>query len=198
MLELGPRERRRQATIGEVLAAAGDIAREHGLASISMRELGARVGLHASSLYQYFPSKDAIYDALFAQGHRELHTWMVELDRAGKPIEVLKRGSRRFTEFCLADEVRYQLLFQRTIPGFAPSEASMELAWQSYRDMVAALADAGVTDQADIDLWTAIQTGLSEQLWANDPGGRRFVDHVEAAVDMFLAHVKRRRRKAQP
>jgi AcrR family transcriptional regulator len=196
--ELAPRARRRQATIDEVLAAAGDLAREHGLASISMRELGARVGLHASSLYQYFPSKDAIYDALFAEGHRELHAWMAALDRIGKPVEVLKRGSRRFTEFCLLDEVRYQLLFQRTIPGFAPSEASMELAWQSYRDMVAALADAGVTNQADIDLWTAIQMGITEQQWANDPGGRRFVDHIEPAVDMFLAHVKRKSRKAQP
>jgi AcrR family transcriptional regulator len=198
MLEPGPRARRRQATIDEVLAAARDLARENGLTSISMRELGARVGLHASSLYQYFPSKDAIYDALFAQGHRELHTWMAELDRAGKPLDVLKRGSRRFAEFCLADEVRYQLLFQRTIPGFAPSEPSMDLAWQSYSDLVAALAEAGVTDQADIELWTAIQMGIAEQQWANDPGGRRFVDHIEPAVDMFLAHVKRTRRRPQP
>jgi AcrR family transcriptional regulator len=194
----GPRGRRRQATIDEVLAAAREVAREHGLASITMRELGTRVGLHASSLYQYFPSKDAIYDALFAQGHRELQAWMAELDRTGRPVEVLKEGSRRFTEFCLADEVRYQLLFQRTIPGFAPSEASMALAWQSYRDLVAALANAGVTDQTDIDLWTSIQMGITGQQWANDPGGRRFVDHIEPAVDMFLAHVKHRRRKAQP
>jgi AcrR family transcriptional regulator len=198
MLELGPRARRRQATIDEVLTAARGIAREHGLASITMRELGTRVGLHASSLYQYFPSKDDIYDALFAEGHRELHAWMAELDRTGKPVDVFKKGSRRFTEFCLADEVRYQLLFQRTIPGFAPSEASMELAWHSYREMVAALADAGVTDQADIDLWTSIQMGITEQQWANDPGGHRFVDHIEPAVDMFLADVKRRRRKARP
>ena len=198
MSELGPRARRRQATIDEVLAAARDIAREHGLASISMRELGARIGLHASSLYQYFPSKDAIYDALFAEGHRELHVWMSERDRTGTPIEVFKKGSRRFTEFCLQDVIRYQLLFQRTIPGFAPSEASMDLAWQSYREMVAALADAGVTEQGDIDLWTAVQMGITEQQWANDPGGRRFVDHIEPAVDMFLAHVKRRRRKGQP
>src|SRR5262245_4784209 len=112
--EHGPRARRRQATIDDVLTAARDLARENGLASISMRELGTRVGLHASSLYQYFPSKDAIYDALFAQGHRELQAWMGGLDRTGKPVEVLKRGSRRFTEFCLEDEVRYQLLFQRT------------------------------------------------------------------------------------
>jgi AcrR family transcriptional regulator len=198
MIELGPRARRRQATIDEVLAAARELAREHGLASISMRDIGSRVGLHASSLYQYFPSKDAIYDALFALGHRELHAWMAELDRTGKPVDVLKRGCRRFTEFCLEDDVRYQLLFQRTIPGFVPSEASMALAWQSYRDLVAALAGAGVTEQADIDLWTAIQMGLTAQQWANDPGGRRFVDHLEPAVDMFLAHVKRTRRKANP
>jgi AcrR family transcriptional regulator len=198
MLELGPRARRRQATIDEVLTAARGIAREHGLASITMRELGTRVGLHASSLYQYFPAKDDIYDALFAEGHRELHAWMAGLDRTGKPVDVFKKGSRRFTEFCLADEVRYQLLFQRTIPGFAPSEVSMELAWRSYREMVAALADAGVTDQADVDLWTSIQMGITEQQWANDPGGHRFVDHIEPAVDMFLADVKRRRRKAQP
>jgi AcrR family transcriptional regulator len=198
MVELGPRARRRQATIDEVLAAARDLAREHGLASISMRDIGARVGLHASSLYQYFASKDAIYDALFALGHRELHAWMAEFDRTGNPVDVLKRGSRRFIEFCLEDAVRYQLLFQRTIPGFAPSEASMALAWESYRDLVAALADAGVTEQADIDLWTAIQMGIAGQQWANDPGGRRFADHLEPAVDMFLAHVKRTRRKAKP
>jgi AcrR family transcriptional regulator len=198
MLGSSPRERRRQTTIDEVLAAARDIAREHGLASISMRELGARVGLHASSLYQYFPSKDAIYDALFAQGHRELQVWMAGFDRTGKAVDVFKRGSLRFTEFCLADAVRYQLLFQRTIPGFVPSEASMDLAVQSYRDLVDALGDAGVTEQADIDLWTAIQMGITAQQWANDPGGHRFVDHLESAIDMFLAHVKRTRRKALP
>ena len=198
MCDLSPRARRRQATIDEVLAAARDLSREHGLASISMRDLGERVGLHASSLYQYFPSKDAIYDALFAQGHRELHVWMAELDRRGRPLDVFKRGCRRFVEFCLEDAVRYQLLFQRTIPGFVPSEASMAMAWQSYRDMAGALADAGVTNPADVDLWTSIQMGLTAQQWANDPGGHRFVDHLEPAIDMFIAHVKRTTRKAQP
>jgi AcrR family transcriptional regulator len=196
-LELGPRARRRRATIEEVLAAARDLAREHGLASISMREIGSRVGLHASSLYQYFPSKDAIYDALFAQGHRELHAWMAKLDRSGKALDVFKRGCRRFVEFCLQDAVRYQMLFQRTIPGFVPSDASMALARQSYQDMVGALADAGVTDPADIDLWTSIQMGLTAQQWANDPGGHRFVDHLEPAIDMFVAQVKRTRKKTQ-
>ena len=109
-------------TIDEVLTAARDLAREHGLASISMRDLAAHVGLHASSLHHYFPSKNTIYDALFAQGHLELHGWMAGFDRTGKPVDVLKRGSRHFAEFCLEDTVRYQLLFQRTIPNFAAGE----------------------------------------------------------------------------
>ncbi len=182
----------------EVLVAARNLAEERSLAGISMRELGTRVGLHASSLYQYYPSKDAIYDALFALGHRELHAHMAALDRTGKPVDVFKRGSRLFTEFCLTDHVRYQLLFQRTLPGFAPSPASMDLARQSFGDMASALAASGVTDPADVDLWAAIQMGITEQQWANDPGGHRFADHLEAAIDMFLAYVRRRKRRAQP
>jgi hypothetical protein len=89
------------------------------------------------------------------------------------------------------------LLFQRTIPGFNPSAASMELAWISYRDLLGSLANAGVTEQADVDLWTSIQLGLASQQWANDPGGRRFADLVDSATDMYLNHVKRTRKKAQ-
>jgi len=189
------RVRRRQATIDEILAAARALAREHGLASISMRDIGARVGLHASSLYQYFASKYAIYDALFALGHRELHAHMEQLDRTGRPVDVFKQGSRLFTDFCLADEVRYQLLFQRTIPGFVPTDASMALAWQSFRDMTGALAAAGITEQADIDLWRAIQMGLTSQQLANDPGGHQFADLLEPAIDMLVANVKRRKRR---
>jgi hypothetical protein len=74
----------------------------------------------------------------------------------------------------------------------------MALAWQSYRDMAGALADVGITEPGDVDLWTAIQMGLTAQQWANDPGGRRFADHLEPAIDMFVAHVRRTRRKAQP
>jgi len=194
----GPRARRRQATIDEVLAAARDLSREHGLASISMRDLGARVGLHASSLYQYFPSKDAIYDALFAQGHRELHVWMAELDRRGKPLDVFKRGCRVSSSSASKTRSATSCCSSGRSPGFVPSEASMAVAWQSYRDMAGAIADAGVTRPADVDLWTSIQMGLTAQQWANDPGGHRFVDHLEPAIDMFIAHVKLTTRKAQP
>lgn len=182
-----PRAKRRQATIDEVVAAAWDAVHEDGLAALSMRDLATRVGLKAPSLYQYFPSKHDIYDALFAEGHRQLHAALAELDRTGDPVEVFRRGCHVFTAFCLADAVRYQLLFQRTIPGFVPSEASMALSAASFGDMVGALAGAGVTEPERIDLWAAIQMGLTEMQLANDPGGRRFADLLDTAIDLFLA-----------
>jgi AcrR family transcriptional regulator len=70
--------RRRQETSDEIVAAAWEQVREHGLAGLSMRDLGARVGMRAQSLYSYFASKHEIYDAMFARGNQELLERMVD------------------------------------------------------------------------------------------------------------------------
>ena len=46
--------------------------REQGLATLSMRDPGARVGMRAQSLYVYFPSKHAIYGEMLPQGNLEV------------------------------------------------------------------------------------------------------------------------------
>src|SRR5664280_2816824 len=58
---------RREATRTEILEAAWDIARENGLADLTLRDVAARIGMRAPSLYSYFTSKNAIYDAMFGQ-----------------------------------------------------------------------------------------------------------------------------------
>jgi AcrR family transcriptional regulator len=178
--------------VDEIIEAADALVHEHGLAGLSMRDLGQRVGLHSSSLYQYFPSKLDIYDALFGRWHRELVEWMSVFDRDGDPETVFRIGSARFTAYCVADPVRYQLLFQRTIADFEPSEASMDLARASYADMAGVLARLGVVEPADLDLWTAVQMGLTDQQLANDPDGDRWTSQLDRAIDMYLGHVRAR------
>ncbi|HLY82361.1 MAG TPA: helix-turn-helix domain-containing protein, partial [Acidimicrobiales bacterium] len=62
------RAERHEATRAEILDAAWDLARTEGLAGLSLRDLARKVGMQAPSLYSYFDSKHAIYDAMFAQG----------------------------------------------------------------------------------------------------------------------------------
>src|ERR1700681_35628 len=114
------RAERYAATRREILDAAWDLVRANGLGSLAMRDLGARVGMRAQSLYAYFPSKYAIFDAMFAESNRELLRRLSELEPNGDPSERLARHARVFIDFSVEDPVRYQLMFQRTIPGFEP------------------------------------------------------------------------------
>src|SRR5690348_15738085 len=47
-----------------VLDAALDLVARFGIAGLSMRKLGAELGVEAMTLYYYFPNKDAILDGL--------------------------------------------------------------------------------------------------------------------------------------
>jgi AcrR family transcriptional regulator len=64
------RQRRRQETMEEVLDHAVEIMAEQGVAGLSVGEVARRMGIRPPSLYGYFPSKIALYDALFERGAR--------------------------------------------------------------------------------------------------------------------------------
>ena len=178
------RAERFTATRAEILAAAWEVAREKGLAALTLRDVAERVGMRAPSLYSYFGSKNDLYDAMFAQGYRELGARFEELAPGD-----LRRSAHEFVAFCVEDSARYQLLFQRTVPGFVPSEASYAVAVEHLEAAREELAAAGVTDPRHLDLWTALLTGLTDQQISNDPGGDRWARLVDEAVDMFLTHV---------
>jgi AcrR family transcriptional regulator len=151
--------------------------------------------MRAQSLYVYFPSKHAIYDAMFAQANTELLGRLQDGPEPGDPIKSLHRRARIFVEFCTEDPARYQLLFQRTIPGFEPSEESYAIARQVLDTTRQALVRAGLTDDAHLEVWTALSSGLVSQQLANDPGGTRFVRHLDEVIDMYLSHIKRQGRR---
>ena len=184
--------RRRKQIRTEILDAAWQVAAEEGIAGVSLRAVAERVGLATPSLYSYFASKNDLYDAMFAAGNRALIVHFQTLDRPADMRERARAYLAAFVGFCVADPARYQLLFQRTIPGFEPSPESYALAEQAYELAVRApLAEIGVTDQADVDLATAVGAGLAAQQLANDPGGDRWTRLTDAAADLILDHAPR-------
>ena len=182
------RAARHQATKLRILEAAWALAREEGLAGISLRELAKRVDLRQPSLYSYFDSKHALYDAMFAQGYEQLLAAREALELTGDPREQVREMARTFTQLSVQEPVRAQLLFQRTLPGFEPSPESYELASRFLEDARRRLHAAGLTRQEDLDLYTALVSGLVNQQMANDPGGTRWTALVDEAVDMYFEH----------
>lgn len=187
-----PRERRRAETTAEILDATWRLARRDGLAAISMRELGREVGLRAQSLYAYFDSKAALYDAMFRQGHEDLREiarhWPAILEAAEDRRAVIKQLTRRFAEFCNEDPVRYQLLFQRVIPDWEPSPETFSLAVEQLDSLRGALASVGIRSERAVDLWTALTSGIVSQQISNEPGGDRWIRLIDDAADMFFEY----------
>ena len=186
------RAERHAATRAEILGAAWELARANGLAGLSLRDLARTVGMQAPSLYGYFDSKVAIYDAMFAEGAAQYLEGERHLVLSGDALTDLKAGVHFFVEFCTSDPVRYQLLFQRTIPDFEPSPESFAIAVDGLEATRDRLATMGFSDPAVLDLLTAIGTGLTDQQISNDPGGDRWVRLVDEAMEMFFNHVSNR------
>ena len=183
------RARRREATKAEILDAAWALVREQGLGGLSLRDLAARAGMRAPSLYQYFPSKHAIYDAMFAQGASQALAEVAAPDTTSDRRAALRENAHRAFDFATRDPARAQLLFQRTIPGFEPSPAAYAPAVEMRTRVQALLERHGITGPDDLDLWTALIGGLVSQQLANDPGGSRWARLVDRTVDLFLADV---------
>lgn len=184
----GWREARRRSARDSIIEAAWALVGEEGLAGLSLRDLARRAGISTPTVYAYFGSKNAIYDAMFAKAATQFAERMAEPYASDNPRELLVASARRFAEFCTSDPARYQLLFQRTLPGFEPSPRSYAPAVRALARAQELLALAGITEPRHLDMATALVTGLVDQQVSNDPGGDRWIRLIDESIDMFLAH----------
>lgn len=201
---LDRRQRRRQETIEEVLDIAVEIMTEQGVAGLSLGEVARRMGIRPPSLYVYFPSKDALYDAVFERGARaileEVRKKTSEVADADLPVEaILRRAAEVFIRWSLEHPAYTQLLFWRPVPGFAPSEQAyapaVELVQLSHQRF-SSLQQRGLL-RADVPVeqlqrdWTIWISGIVSQQLSNAPDepfdSGRFTSAIPAYVAMFTA-----------
>jgi AcrR family transcriptional regulator len=182
---------RREATRQEILSAAWDIARESGLAAVTLREVAARVGMQSPSLYTHFESKHAIYDAMFGTAWIQYLAASEHLEGAlpKVPRKALLAVAQSFVDFCIEDLARFQLMNLRMIPDFEPSEQAYAPSLQVMQRLMGYLNQVGVRSQADVDLFVAVVGGLIDAQFANQPGGDRWTSQLARAMDMYADEV---------
>jgi AcrR family transcriptional regulator len=206
------RHRRRQETIEEILDIAAQIMAEQGVAGLSVGEIARRMGIRPPSVYVYFPSKHALYDALFARGARLLLAAMQEVLAAMQEVtaalparpatlkEILLPAAQAFVRWSVEHAAYAQLLFWRPVPGFTPSPQAYRAATELVelgRGRLKSLQDAGLlraevpVEQIERD-WTILVSGVVSQQLSNAPeqgfDEGRFTAAIPGLIAMFADH----------
>ncbi|MDG6109583.1 TetR/AcrR family transcriptional regulator [Dactylosporangium aurantiacum] len=182
---------RRSETRREIVDAAWQVARDKGLAQVTLRDVADAVGMRPPSLYTHFASKNAIYDAMFGDAWTQYleHTKTAEAGEPGTSRAAMRYYARVFFDFAVAFPARHQLMNLRTLPDFTPSPQAYAPSMAVMQDFVARMARHGVHRQDDIDLFVAIVSGMIDAQLANDPGGTRWSALLDRAIDMFADNV---------
>lgn len=109
----------REAVRQRILDEALDLFAESGFHGFSMRVLGARLGVAAKTIYNYFASKDEIYLGLLTRGFRELSSAIESaVDAAADPEEQLAGLVEAYVDFGLTHANVYNLMFTWHVPKY--------------------------------------------------------------------------------
>lgn len=94
------RSRRKEARPGELLAAALDLFVEKGYAATRVEEVAARAGVSKGTLFLYFPSKEALFQAVVRDNIAgRFAEWNAELDEfPGSSAELVHYAMRQWWE----------------------------------------------------------------------------------------------------
>lgn len=162
----------------QILEVASEEFGSSGFASTSVADIAAKAGISKPLIYNYFGSKDGLYEACLDRGGALLAD---EIERIARGDAVgIERGMRTLEGmFSLLEHQRYlwRLFFDMTAPRTGPIAA----AKTSYADRIDKLAQEGVAelmslvgnrDDLDISAMTAVWLGIVDSLmnwWVEHP-----------------------------
>jgi AcrR family transcriptional regulator len=154
---IGLRERESETTRRTILEATEAILEARGEEALSIREVCARAGVTAPTIYHHFGDKaaliDRVVDACFAEFDRTLRARSAAQD----PVEALRSGFDRYIEYGIAHPIHYRLMFSRR--RSRPTPAALA-SYDGLRRRVAAIAAVGrlraPVEDATAACWSAV------------------------------------------
>lgn len=193
------RSRRRQETIAAILDLAIEVMAADGVGALTMAGVARRLGVQPPSLYKYFPSRLALYDALFERGQREHLAALRDGIASAEPgTAAIREGLAASAEWGMRNQELNQLLFWRPVPGYQPSEeafAPSVAMITALREQLARAVERGevgpaaATDEG-VRLLSILNAGMLSQQMANEPEADfatgSFTRELGRLVEMFV------------
>ena len=125
----------RRALLDEALTTI----RDAGVAGLTLREIGARVGVSRTALYRHFADKDALLAAVATEGFRTLRIALVSAwEEGGRNDSGFTAMGFAYVRFAMANPSHYRVMFGGVVD---PASPEPELATEGH-GAFSALVDA--------------------------------------------------------
>jgi AcrR family transcriptional regulator len=176
------RHSRRDETVAAIVDAAVEVMTEQGAGGLSLGEVARRMGMQTPSLYGYFRSKHAVYDAVFARGWQDLlaaiRADQSRIEALENTDDLLLAMAGHYVRWSVEHPAYSELMAWRPVPGYQPSAEAYAPAVETWAEALALftrLQDAGrlradVASDELLRVWTVLLSGVISQQLANAPG----------------------------
>lgn len=117
------RERLRRQTVEEIKQHAFELVDEGGVTHVSIASVGKAMGMTPPALYRYFPSREALLDALLIAAYADLGSTIAAAGREGREgtgqnaPDRVARIAHAYRRWALDHPRRYAMLFSERPPG---------------------------------------------------------------------------------
>ncbi len=103
----------------KILDVAITIISEHGYKYFSMRKLASRLGMSATTIYNYYSSKDELYLMMLTKGFDMLYSRLLDIYGSHEdPLERFREMIRAYAAFGIEKAHYYNIMFTSDAPKY--------------------------------------------------------------------------------
>ena len=192
-----PKQERARETVATILTATARILVRDGFEGASTNRIADEAGVSVGSLYQYFPSKEALIKALLERHIRDMYA-VLEREMSRLLSLPLRQAVRALVDLMIsahAVEPKLHRVFAEEVPRVGPLEriAEVERRFEKLtQSVLARLADRLRPRNLEIAAFVVVQSveALTHAAVLYHPeklANEEFVDEVVELVARYLA-----------
>ncbi len=149
-------------TSSALMKAAANLLASEGPEALTVRRIAATAGCSTMGLYSRFGGKDGVVERLWLDGFSRLRAAVEALPVTDDPLHDLEQIGVTYRRWALDNATTYGIMFNRSVPDFAPSAEAMEVSIGTFFLVVDAVRRA----QANGHFPEAEPEDIAQVIWA--------------------------------
>ena len=153
----------RRALLDEAL----DTIRKDGVEGLTLREIGARLGVSRTALYRHFADKRALLAAVATEGFRTLRQRLVAAWEDGRDRAAFEAMGVAYVGFAVANPAHYRVMFGSALAAKADDAKTVDCDLVDEAEgAFQALVDALATLQREASVRQEDTVTMARYVWA--------------------------------